>query len=458
MDESDSPGQTIPRRTLPAMLDALTGLPDRELFLDRLEQALLGATRGGSAFAVLIMEFEPGGDAGGVVWAGDDDQVAVEVARRLTRTARKSDTVARLGARQFAGILFGTTSADGARIVAAKVASALRPPMQIDGRAARIEFSYGIALYPDNGIDSSSLLRNAQRGVDQARRSADGIEVFADAAPVEGVELPPAFLRFKEALANHELLVHYQPKVDLATGAVTGVEALARWQSPRLGLLMPAQFIAAAERTSAISTISFAVLDLALDQAALWSAKGIELPIAVNFSARILGEHAAAERIVHAVEQRGLNPSILVLDLEYGALASGLSAVRAALNELLSAGIRIAIDGFGNTPASLHELRNVDISAIKIDRTFVMGLTRNGRDAAIVRSIAALANGLEAEVIAIGIEQRDTWNTLIALGCGSGQGFDIGHPMSAPALELWLAHWKALAQAVSNSPPEFHYA
>ena len=318
MNESDSPAQAMAPRVLPALLDSWTGLPVRGLFLDRLEQALLGATRGGAAFAVMIMEFKFSGEAAG---SGAPEKMtrSPSKSRNGSPAQRANRTRSRASA---TGILPASCSERRPRM--ASGSSQRRSPPRCARRcrstAARPDrISYGMALYPDNGVDSKALLRNAQRGIEQARRTADGIEIFPDAAPAAGNELPPAFLRFKDALDNHELLPHYQPKVDLATGAVTGRRSAGAVAEPPVRAAHARPVHGGGERTSAISTISLAILELALDQAALWSAKGIELPIAVNFSARVLGENDSAKRIIHAVERRGSNPSVRCWTWTWGA-------------------------------------------------------------------------------------------------------------------------------------------
>jgi diguanylate cyclase (GGDEF)-like protein len=458
MDDTDT---TLNERALRAhhqLFDDLTGLPSRGLFLDRLEQVTLGATRGGTAFALILIDLDYPDEFGDEAQPVPTDQLLREVARRLVRTARKSDTIARLSHRQFAGILLGTSSADGARIAAEKITSAMQQPFVIDGHSILVNPSIGIAVYPDNGIDGGSLLRCASPAMQHAGRASDGIELFEEDFPPTGHEAAPAVLRFKDALENHELLVHYQPKIDLATREVSGVEALARWRSPEHGLLMPAQFIPDAERSAAISPMTFAILELALDQANRWAADGMDLPVAVNVSARMLCEEGFAARVIAAVERRGLSPHLLTLDVTEAALVSSFCKARAALHDLTKAGICIALDDFGTGHASLHELRDLDISELKIDRLFITHITRTGKDASILRSIAALANGLDVRVIAKGIEERETWGTLLELGCRFGQGFDIGRPMDAPALDNWLAGWNVMAAAARSTSPEMHYA
>jgi EAL domain-containing protein (putative c-di-GMP-specific phosphodiesterase class I) len=249
--------------------------------------------------------------------------------------------------------------------------------------------------------------------------------------------------RLMHAIAEGELVVHYQPKVDLDTREVVGKEALVRWQHPEKGLVPPDQFIPAAEKSAVIASLTTAVLEIALDQERIWRDRGLTTPISVNLSARVVDDRSLTRRITKMLSDRGLPPDCLIVELTETALISSPIRARETLRELSAAGIRISIDDFGAGYTSFRQLRELEVAEIKIDGLFVSELVANSRDASIVRSIAELGRGFDIDVVAEGVEQERSWYLLQTLGCHYVQGFSIARPMSAEAFGGWLRSWPA---------------
>jgi diguanylate cyclase len=425
------------RLTRLSMFDGLTGLPNRNLFFDRLEQALLGAGRGGPPFAVIMMDLnrfkavndDLGHDAG--------DRLLVEFSRRLSQLARKSDTYARLGGDEFAGLLVGTHSNAGAASVAERIGRAMREPAAIEAELVTFGVSIGIAMFPADGHDARGLLAAADEAMYRAKRGSRGYESFAPGRPEQDGREVLIGSHLPEAMERRELVLHYQPKVDLRTGELVGVEALVRWQSPRLGLVGPADFIPAAERSQLIIPMTYRILDMALDQCRSWLDGGRRIPVAVNLSARVLDDEHLTKRVAAALESRNLEPRMLTLELTETALMTSGSRSQSVLRELRDIGVGISIDDFGAGYTSFRNLRDYAISEIKIDPLFVGSLKDQGRDASIVRSIAALSEGFDVAIVAEGVESSECCALLRSLGCNFGQGYGIGRPMAAESVRGW---------------------
>ncbi|MBL8534083.1 MAG: bifunctional diguanylate cyclase/phosphodiesterase [Betaproteobacteria bacterium] len=440
--------------------DSATGLPTTDLFMDRVGQAILAQGRGSVPLSVAVLDMETDEGGAGQGRPCDADAIARQFAGRLVHLARRSDSVCRLGPRTFACLLLGTATAEGTAAFAEKLISALRAPLLVEGVRVPAGVTIGVAIHPQHGGDGPALLRNAQRALGTARHSRRGFEIgLHDSADAQTERAPVVSAsHIRDALSRNELHVQFQPKVDLRTRAVVGVEALARWQSPGFGLMLPGQFIPAAERLSVISPVTFAILDMALDQARQWASRGLELPVSVNLSSRMFEDERLVERIAAALDSRAMDPKLLTLEITEAALCGEPARVREQLHRFMRAGIGVSIDDFGTGRASLQSLRDLEIAEIKIDRLFVSRLERSGRDASIVQSIVSLAKGLDARVVAEGIEERSAWSVLQALGCQYGQGYDIARPMTAPVLEEWMEGWKRMASAALSTSPEMHYA
>jgi diguanylate cyclase len=422
-----------------AMLhDPLTELPNRLLFHDRAHQAILGATRTGTRAAVIVLDVDRFGEVNDSLGHHMGDLLLYELGYRLTETLRQSDSVARLGGDEFAILLPEIEDEADALAAAAKIREALSHPIAVRDLSLEVQASAGIALYPDHGIDPESLLQHADVAMYNAKRSQSGCELYAETRH----EFSPSRMRLvqdlRNAIANGQLELHYQPKVRLSDSQVVGVEALARWNHPEHGLISPDSFIPLAEHTGLIRPLTLAVLEMAIDQCAEWRSRGIELCVAVNLSQRNLADHELPHQIKRLLEERGVPTTSLELELSEDTIMSDPKRARDVLARLDAMGIWLAIDDFGSGHSSLAHLRELPVTTLKVDRSFVTGLEEHADDAMAVRSTIALGRDLGLRVVAEGVETDSVMDELRRLGCDLVQGFRLSRPVPAADFEAWL--------------------
>jgi len=421
--------------------DSLTRLPNRILFSDRLDQLILISQRNSEAFTLLMMDLNFFKQVNDTLGHDAGDAVLCEVAQRLTSTVRKSDTVARLGGDEFACLLSHTRTPADAQRVAEKVMEAIRQPMLIEHQSVTVGISIGIAQFPFHGLDARTLLQHADQAMYTAKQGCKGIQTFTPGAqPIE-----PASVLFTSdlmrAIAGGELLLHFQPQIDMVSREIIGKEALVRWQHPEQGMIPPGSFIPAAEKSSAITALTHAVLEMALAQEKIWRTRGFCVPVSVNLSARLLDDDSLCTWIMKLLADYRLPPECLILELTETALASSQSQASATLQKMSDAGIRISIDDFGSGYTSFKQLRGLEIAEIKIDGAYVTDVREQGRDASIIRSIVELGRGFGVHVIAECVERETSWPILTNLGCISAQGYSIGRPMPAAEFDRWRQAW-----------------
>lgn len=427
-----------------SLYDALTELPNRTLLFDRLDQQIRVSERNGEAFLLMTLGVNYLKEVNDTMGHDAGDTVLRTIAQRLSSTVRTSDTVARLGGDEFACLFpVNDTIEIGARM-AEKMIAAMRAPILIENQPVTVAISIGIAQYPLHGSDSRTLLRRADQAMYQAKQGSKGVQMYSP--DFNFIESPSPLLAnsLEHAVANGELRVHYQPQIQLGTGKIVGKEALARWQHPQHGLIMPDKFIRAAERSAVISALTFAVLKAALDEEQSWWAHGFCSPVSVNLSARLLDDESLPGRIMKMLSDRKLPPECLILELTETALFSAPAEGRKTLRTMSEAGLRISIDDFGAGYTSLKQLRELEIAEIKIDGLYVKNTLLMERDASIIRSIVELGHGFGIPVIAECIERKESWQLLQGLGCGFGQGYSIGRPMSRTDFDSWMDTWNLL--------------
>jgi diguanylate cyclase (GGDEF)-like protein len=430
-----------------SLYDSLTELPNRTLLFDRLDQLVLACTRTGETFSLLMMDLNLFKEVNDSLGHDAGDAVLREVAQRLMLAVRKSDTVARLGGDEFACLLPAVKAFENAQFVAEKIVSAMHVPMQIDSHAVTVGISVGIAQFPLDGADGRTLLKRADQAMYLAKKGSRGIQVFSpEFSPIESASVLLTS-SLERAVTNGELLVHFQPQINLESHQVIGKEALVRWQHPEQGMILPHNFIPAAEKSPAIASLTNAVLQIALDEEQRWRQRGFCVPVSVNLSARMLDDETLSTRILRMLSDRKLEPSCLILELTETALVSSPIQTRNTLRAMSEAGIRISIDDFGSGYTSFKQLRELEISEIKIDGMYVANITEQGRDASIVRSIVELGRGFDIHVIAECVEREKSWQLLQVLGCRSAQGYSIGKPMPREEFDQWMDGW-----AASNAP------
>jgi diguanylate cyclase (GGDEF)-like protein/PAS domain S-box-containing protein len=419
-----------------ALHDALTGLPNRLLLYDRAEQAFAVAKRSKSSVALLLMDLDGFKDINDAYGHHIGDVLLQEVSVRLRTGLRESDTVARLGGDEFA-VLLPETGVDGAFAAAKMLRGSLDTPLTIEGMRLPVAASMGIAVFPAHGEDPLTLLRRADIAMYAAKRRGSGVSLYEEGSDLEGAARLGLASDLRDALRDGGLHLNYQPVIDLATGQVRMMEALARWDHARLGLVAPAEFIALAERTGMMSQLSSWALKAALVKAREWQARGIA--VAVNMAVSDLADPTFPDRVRVALAEAGVDPAILHLEVTESGVMSEPEKILTCLERLRDIGVRLAIDDFGTGSSSLSYLHRLPIQACKIDRSFVRRLTSEASSIAIVRATIELAHALNLRAIAEGVEDAATLEVLRSMGCDLGQGYFISEPMADSATEAWLA-------------------
>jgi diguanylate cyclase (GGDEF)-like protein/PAS domain S-box-containing protein len=425
-----------------AFRDSLTGLPNRALFVDRLEQGLVRADRNSRHVAVLFMDLDRFKVVNDSLGHHAGDALLVEMSRRLQRCLRDGDTAARLGGDEFTVLLEDIDSSADAVQIAQRIGAALLHPMLIDGRELFVSASIGIAISTPHQDRSDGLLRKADLALYRAK--ADGRARFAMFDPsmeVDAVERLEVETDLQRALERDEFCVDYQPIVDLKSGNMTGVEALVRWERPGHGRVAPPAFIPVAEETGLVVAIGQRVLEQACWQARKWQERFPSRPpltVAVNLSARQFQHASLVEDIERLLRECRLLPRTLKLEITESAVMQDAEAAELTLRRLKNLGIQLAIDDFGTGYSSLSYLKRFPVDTLKIDRSFVDGIGSDAQDTAIVQSVVALAKTLNLDVTAEGIETEEQRLHLRSLGCDRGQGYLFARPLAEWEIEARL--------------------
>ena len=420
-----------------ALHDALTGLPNRTLLNDRLERVIVAHQRNQRGSALLVMDLDRFKDVNDTLGHQCGDDLLKQVSDRLQATLRAADTVARLGGDEFA-ILLPDIRTHGATQVAQKVLRALEPHFTVDGQEINIAASIGIAVCPDHGDDSATLMRHADVAMYVAKRHQSGFVVYAPEQDQDNADRLALVGELRRAIENDELRLHYQPKVSFKTGQVIRVEALVRWQHPEQGLIPPDRFIPLAENTGLIRPLSQWVLNTALGQYHEWRARGARVSMAVNLSMHNLQEPELPAQIGGLLARWGIPPSELVLEITETTLMADPVRTKDVLSRLRGMGVQLAIDDFGVGHSTFSYLKHLPVNEIKIDRSFVQDMLVNENDSAIVRSTIDLAHNLGMEVVAEGVENEETWLQLAGLGCDVAQGYFLSRPLPVDEFTEWL--------------------
>lgn len=420
--------------------DELTSLPNRWLFLLQLNQALARAGRSGLRVAVLFIDLDYFKAINDSFGHATGDALLVQVADRMQGVLRESDTLARLGGDEFAILLSDLQSADEAVGVAAKLLASLERAFRVHERDVHSSGSLGLAFYPDDAQDSDTLLRYADLAMYQAKQAGRGAYAcYSQDLDKRVHEDMQIHARLKEAIAQGALQLHYQPQVDVRTGAVVGVEALLRWHDAVLGQVSPARFIPLAEATGLILPLSDWVLHTACEQIAQWSDAGAPLRVAVNFSAQQFRQRNMPEKVRDALRRTGALARLLEIEITESAAMTHPEQAREQLNALVTLGCSIALDDFGTGYSSLAYLKALPVSKLKISQDFIGGLPDDAGDASISRAVIALAHSMDMTLVAEGVEKPAQLEFLREHDCEVFQGWLFARAMPAAELAQRLA-------------------
>jgi diguanylate cyclase (GGDEF)-like protein/PAS domain S-box-containing protein len=416
-----------------AQHDVLTDLPNRMMLSDRLTQAISLARRNHHQLAVLFLDLDGFKHINDSLGHSVGDQLLQSVAERLSACVRKSDTVSRQGGDEFVILLPEVTHSADAAISAAKIIAEVKKVHSIGERRLRITVSIGVSTYPDNGEDADTLIKNADTAMYHAKQSGrDNCQFFRPDMGLNAVERQSLEGQLRYALERQELLLHYQPKVNLKTGALTGVEALLRWQHPERGLLLPEQFLTIAEDTGMILAIGQWVLRDACRQTREWLDAGLPaVPVAVNISSLEFRSEHFLEGVQVALKNSNLDSNYLELELTETVLMRHAESTAYALRQLKAIGVRLAVDDFGTGYSSLSYLTRFPIDALKLDQSFLPDIIAGSNDAIVVSAVVAMGKSLKHRVIAEGVETIEQLAFLQAHGCDEGQGYYFSRPVVA---------------------------
>ena len=425
-----------------ATRDALTGLPNRVLLHDRLEQSVFNAARHHTGFGFMFIDLDRFKTINDSLGHQVGDELLKRVATRLTACVRATDTVARLGGDEFAVILenLGNDDSEGAQAVAEKMIAAMGAPMLIDNQHLSTSCSIGISLYPADGKDSAALMKNADVAMYYAKeKGRNNYQFFSADMNAKAQERLSVENYLRLALRRNELVIHYQPRMRMSDGALVGMEALIRWQHPRRGLLGPDKFINVAEESGLIVPMGEWVLENACVQLRQWQRSLLEgLRLSVNIS---VGQVADGERLFRAVEnavqKSGIDPATLELELTESHLMQNIDEKATLLNRLGQLGVGLSIDDFGTGYSSLSYLKTLPVDSIKIDSSFVRDIHEDANDEAIIKAILAMAHSLHLSVVAEGVETEAQFRALKELGCDEYQGFYNSKPLATAEFEKW---------------------
>ncbi|MFN8223406.1 MAG: EAL domain-containing protein [Gaiellales bacterium] len=427
------------RNEFQALHDPLTGLPNRVLFRDRIQQTLRAAPRADTAATVLIMDVDRFKEINDSLGHHAGDLLLLELGTRLEQEIRGGDTVARLGGDEFGILLADGGSADDVSLVLRRIVEVVEKPFVLEDIEVSVELSIGVARYPEHGGDVVSLMRHADVAMYSAKRAGVPYAFYDPSSDAHDPARLSLLGDLRRAIEERELVLHYQPKAVLATGDIRSVEALIRWQHPTRGLVRPDEFIPLAQETSLITPLTLYVIEEALAEVGRWrEAYGRELSVAVNLSVRNLLDLTFPDQVEQLLERAGTEPGVLELEITESTMLADPLRVQQVLSRLAALGLRISIDDFGAGYSSLTYLRRLPVNEIKIDRSFVTNMVTDESDAAIVRSVIELAKSLRLDVVAEGVEDEATWRRLDELGCAFAQGYHLSRPLPATDFLAWL--------------------
>ncbi|MBI5938021.1 MAG: EAL domain-containing protein [Betaproteobacteria bacterium] len=420
-----------------AMHDDLTDLPNRVSIRDHIRKAVQQAGMAEQQVAVLVMDVDRFKEINDTLGHHIGDVVLKQMAERLRATLGEKDVIARQGGDEFVVVLSGM--GQGAAVsLCQRILPRMEPAFHVDGHNLVVGLSIGIAVYPEHGSDAETLLQRADVAMYVAKRSNGGYAVYDPKQDTYTLSRLTMGAQMRDAIKNGEMVLHYQPKIDIPTGQVISVEALVRWNRPGHGLVSPEEFIPLAEETGLIRPLTTHVLNAALCQAEDWRNEGVDIEMAVNISTKSFWDDDFVDMVQQTLLRTHTPPSRLTLEITESSLMEDPVRAYEIISELSTLGVQFSIDDFGTGYSSLAYLKQLPAGKIKIDKSFVMDMTTDENDAVIVRAIIDLAHNMGREVVAEGVESKDAYDLLEILGCNFGQGFHICRPLPAADIGTWL--------------------
>ena len=421
-----------------ALHDTLTSLPNRALLYDRLRTILLSAQRSQELFALVAIDLDLFKEINDTLGHHAGDLVLQHVAKACGNILRDSDTVARMGGDEFMLLLPKVTDKEGAMLVAQRVLEAIREPLQIGERLIEVNASLGVALFPQHGEDELTLITHSDAAMYEAKRQKLGVALYLVEMGEGKSEAVALKGELRRAINDGEMVLHFQPKIDINSSLINGVEALVRWQHPRLGLLYPDMFIALAELSGLIKPLTQEVLRLSMKQIREWDSQGYNFPIAVNISAINLQDKDFPESVAAMIAEYAVPSHRLELEVTETAIMTEPIVAIENIRKLSHLGIQMSIDDFGTGYSSMAYLQKLHVAKIKIDKSFVMDMGAHENDEVIVRSTIDLAHNLGLKAVAEGVETQAAWDKLRDLGCDSAQGYFMSKPLTAEHFLEWV--------------------
>ncbi|MBA6291877.1 EAL domain-containing protein [Colwellia sp. MB3u-70] len=427
-----------------AHFDALTKLPNRALFADRLNQAMLQCQRHHNSLAVIFMDLDGFKDINDTYGHAVGDELLIIISGRMSDTLREVDTLARIGGDEFVAVLNDLVNAEDYKMALKRLLLAASKPITVDDVVLKVSVSIGVAIYPQDDADADILLRHADQAMYMAKKAGKNCYHLFDSALDDAVNLKLENIsHIRTALNEHEFVLYYQPKVNMPTGEVVGVEALIRWQHPVRGLVPPLDFLPLIENHAISLEIGEWVIDTALSQISQWKNIGITLPISVNISAYQLQQADFVKRLaILLAAHSDVSPHLLELEVLETSAFSDINYIITTMKACIDLGVQFALDDFGTGYSSLTYLRRLPANLIKIDQSFIRDMLTDADDLAIVLAVVSLAKAFQLEVIAEGVETVEHGTALLQLGCKLAQGYGIARPMPASDIPTWLSSWQ----------------
>jgi diguanylate cyclase (GGDEF)-like protein len=431
-----------------ALTDDLTGLPNRRALFRELEVLTAAGERSSRRFALLQLDLDGFKELNDTLGHHAGDELLIAVSRRLESVV--PGTLSRLGGDEFAAIVPENYNA---RMVAGTIGAALRQPLDIDGVGVAVHASIGIAHFPQDAHDSRELARRADVAMYDAKRLGTVVAGYTAEHDEHSLDRLALAVDLRDAFDRDELWLAFQPQVDIATGRISGAEALIRWKHPTRGEIPPGVLLPIAERTNLMPQLTLWVMEHAVAQAAQWRRAGLDIHVAVNVSAIVLVDATLPDRITETLERHALTPDNLCVEVTEDAVMRDTSRAIAILERIKASGVEISVDDFGTGQSSLEQLKNVPADELKLDRSFVLGMVDDPQDAAIVGSVVGLGRALGLRVVAEGVETPQVWQRLAELGCDVAQGFGLARPMPAAQFERWAREPSDMARLMV---PQLH--